>query len=225
AERGRPAAPVGEHAPCLLHDGLESSRVPGGHHPVDHHLRPSGGHQEIAVTIAPGPDQPCPRRQRSEPPLLGGAAEADLGAEDRGHLQPLDRRHSRRPAIPPTSLATGGDHQLVDRGEEGRPGEHRLALGQRHQRAPQRHPADEGLGPVDGVEDPPPPRIRPGAALLLSENPIGGGAQPPPPAGRPPPPPPRGPNPPAPPPPPPPAPPPRGAPAPPPPRPAAPPPP
>ena len=137
---------------------------------IDHHFGAAGGHQQIAVAIAPGAAdadrrwQPADRLRPRRASASGcrSCRHSDVGQSARAET--CARRGGALPAFVPGPLALGGVDAFVERAEctitpiTLRP----FALDS-DQRSVERHAVNERLGAVDRVEN---PAIAAGAGLL-----------------------------------------------------------
>lgn len=95
------------------------------HDRVQHDVRPAGYQQQVAVTIAPSPEQPrCGRKSLESMSILMPPHVCDVGREEHTSIQRSGVPHrnpgfvqSRFPSVPDTELA---EYRLVN-GPEPRP--------------------------------------------------------------------------------------------------------
>ena len=176
-EGGAPTLPVGEGGAGLLQDGEERCRVPGGERLVGHHLRASGGHQQVAVAVTPGPAERRPLGEGMPAgAALGVLEEAVVGDQHARVLHAADLRGPGPLVVPEAALARCSDQQLVHGGEPRGAAQGTLSLEAGHQGAPQRNPAHEGPRAVDGIDDPAPLGAGAQLAELLAQETVLGEA-------------------------------------------------
>ena len=179
---GPPPVEVGDPRAGLLQHHQGTGQVPRVHAHLDHRLRGPFGHERVAPEVAEAAITPGAADERAE----AGRLRLDVGRRAVDQLGVLESRHGRD--VDPPRAGAGragrpGDPRApaaprVPALPEGRRGDHadlHLAVARdADERAEQGHPADEVVGPVDGVQVPAHRGLRARLALLLADEPVVG---------------------------------------------------